>query len=103
MKGPDGSRRGRGKVMGRAEHAMQDVAGVVRVPGWEQFAWLRHGFSTREGGVSTVYQTEAHGAQAAVRGAASEEGRNLDLNLGWTAEDAPERVEENRRRFVQAV
>ena len=43
---------------------------MVRVAGWERFGWLRHGFSTRAGGVSTVYG----------------EGT---LNLGWTKEDDP--------------
>jgi polyphenol oxidase len=76
-------------------------AGVVRVPGWEQMAWLRHGFSTREGGVSTVYQAESQGAHPESRGARPEAGG--ELNLGWTAEDAPEQVAENRRRFVRAV
>ena len=28
---------------------------VVRVVGWERYAWLKHGFSTRVGGVSRVY------------------------------------------------
>src|ERR1700692_3640537 len=73
----------------------KDGAGVVRVPGWEQIAWLRHGFSTREGGVSTVYQTaESQGARPEAGG---------ELNLGWTAEDTPEQVAENRRRFVRGV
>ena len=37
--------------------ASDDVAGidVLRVEDWEQYPWLRHGFSTRAGGVSTVY------------------------------------------------
>lgn len=46
--------------------------------------WLRHGFSTRRGGVSAVY-----GGQA--------------LNLGWTKEDTSEAVVENRRRFIDEV
>jgi len=57
---------------------------VVRVAGWERYGWLRHGFSTRAGGVSTVY------------------GGN-SLNLGWTKEDDPALVAENRRRFLGAV
>ena len=55
-----------------------------RVAGWERYGWLRHGFSTRMGGVSTVY------------------GGN-SLNLGWTKEDDPALVAENRRRFLLAV
>ena len=57
---------------------------IVRVKSWEQYPWLRHGFSTRTGGVSAVY------------------GGN-SLNLGWTKEDDPDAVRENRQRFVQAV
>jgi YfiH family protein len=61
-----------------------DGLAIVRVAGWEQFGWLRHGFSTREGGISTVY------------GGSS-------LNLGWTKEDDPALVAENRRRFLRGV
>jgi len=59
-------------------------AGLVQVVGWERYGWLRHGFSTRQGGVSGVYG-----------------GRTL--NLGWTTEDDPELVAENRRRFLTMV
>ena len=58
--------------------------GVVRAAGWERYGWLRHGFSTRADGVSTVYG----------------EG---ELNLGWTKEDLAENVVENRRRFLAEV
>jgi polyphenol oxidase len=61
-----------------------DELDVVRVPGWDRFEWLRHGFSTRGGGVSGVYG-----------------GRSL--NLGWTKEDDPASVVENRRRFVAVI
>ena len=57
---------------------------VVRVPEWSQFPWLRHGFSTRQGGRSAVYG-----------------GRTL--NLGWTTEDDPSCVRENRADFVDTV
>jgi YfiH family protein len=57
---------------------------VVKVPGWERYAWLRHGFSTRQGGVSRVYGGGEHG----------------DLNLGFTGDDDPDAVRENRRRFA---
>jgi polyphenol oxidase len=57
---------------------------IIRIDEWEQYGWLRHGFSTRPGGVSSVY------------------GGNT-LNLGWTKEDEPSAVAENRRRFVTAV
>ncbi len=57
---------------------------LVQVTAWEQYSWLRHGFSTRSGGTSTVYGPG-------------------QLNLGFTTDDEPERVRENRRRFVEAV
>jgi YfiH family protein len=57
---------------------------VVRVPGWEQYLWLRHGFSTRIGGLSTVYG-------------------DGDLNLGWTKDDDPKLVAGNRRRLLESV
>ncbi len=57
---------------------------IVRVAGWEQYGWLRHGFSTRTGGVSTIYGGKS-------------------LNLGWTKEDDPALVAENRRRFLGDV
>lgn len=63
---------------------MRRDAGLVKVTGWEQWRWLRHGFSTREGGISTVYGPGG-------------------LNLGWTKEDDPAFVAENRRRFVRSV
>ena len=63
---------------------------IVRVGGWERFSWLRHGFSTRAGGVSQVY-----GLGVGAGGGS--------LNLGWTKEDEAEAVRENRRRFVRAA
>jgi YfiH family protein len=57
---------------------------VVRAVGWEKVAWLRHGFSTRAGGVSTIY------------------GRG-SLNLGWTQQDDPANVARNRSRFLNEV
>ena len=47
--------------------------------------WLRHGFTTRLGGVSSVY------------------GWPNDLNLGLTSEDDPAAVLENRRRALARV
>ena len=58
---------------------------IVRIPVWEEFPWLRHGFSTRTGGFSTVY---------------SDAG---DLNLGFTPDDDPERVLANREAFLRSV
>lgn len=55
---------------------------MLQVPGWTQISWLRHGFSTRLGGVSSVY-----GAKC--------------LNLGWTKEDDPAAVAENRRLLLE--
>lgn len=49
-----------------------------------RYPWLRHGFSTRAGGISAVYGDRT-------------------LNLGWTRQDAPGNVVENRRRFASAV
>ena len=46
--------------------------------------WLRHGFSTSVGGASTIYGGHS-------------------LNLGWTQEDDPANVRENRASFVRAV
>lgn len=57
---------------------------VVQVEALQRYAWLRHGFSTRGGGVSTVYGGHS-------------------LNLGWTKEDDPALVAQNRRRFLAAV
>lgn len=62
---------------------------VVRVDAWKRIPWLRHGFSTRRGGVSTVYLSES--------------STGGDLNLGWTKDDDPANVIANRRRLVAAV
>ena len=63
----------------------------IRVPGWERYEWLWHGFSTRSGGVSRVYLADP------------EKDAGGDLNLGFTAQDDPEAVRQNRRRFVTAL
>lgn len=55
----------------------------VQIPSWTAFPWLRHGFSTRYGGVSPVYGGDS-------------------LNLGWTKEDDPANVAINRQRFLNA-
>ena len=60
------------------------MSDLVKVAEWEQFDWLRHGFSTRVGGVSQVYGSDV-------------------VNLGWTKEDDPAKVAENRRRWIAAV
>lgn len=69
-------------------HHAKNGAIWFTVPGWEKYAWLWHGFSTRKGGVSTAY---------AVDGAPGE------LNLGLTTDDSPDYVAENRRRIVDAI
>ncbi len=61
---------------------------MLRVPQWEQYPWLVHGFSTRIGGVSTVYQPG---------------GKCGELNLGITAADSTENVHKNRELFLSAV
>jgi len=58
--------------------------GIERVAAWSRYPWLRHGFSTRTGGVSSVYSGES-------------------LNLGWTKDDDPAAVAENRRLFYHAA
>ena len=67
-----------------ARRSPRQAPGLIRVPGWEKHPWLRAGFSTRSGGVSTIYGAD-------------------ELNLGWTASDIPENVVENRRRFAAEV
>jgi YfiH family protein len=58
--------------------------GVMQVAAWQQYPWLRAGFSTRLGGLS-----EAYGSR--------------ELNLGWTKEDSPDTVAANRKLFVNQV
>jgi YfiH family protein len=64
-------------------------AGVIRAANLERYAWLRHGFSARAGGVSTIYGLDAN--------------QPGELNLGWTKEDDPANVAENRKRFLAEV
>jgi polyphenol oxidase len=66
------------------EISRENGSEVLRVEGWKQYEWLLHGFSTRDGGISQVY-------------------RGSTLNLGWTKEDDPASVAENRRRLLRAV
>jgi polyphenol oxidase len=83
-----GERKGR-KTAGRmAKPAVVGKAKVVQAPEWEKHSWLRHGFSARAGGVSTIYDPGS--------------GKGT-LNLGWTKEDETANVAENRRRFLRAV
>lgn len=61
---------------------------VLRIVEWQQFSWLVHGFSTRPGGVSTIY---------------SEGARIGELNLGFTPSDTARNVEKNRELFMRSV
>jgi hypothetical protein len=69
---------------GRGGRAAGQRIQVVRAPGWDEYRWLLHGFSSRPGGISDVYGPGS-------------------LNLGWTKHDDPANVAENRRRFVRAL
>ncbi len=64
---------------------------VLRVPEWQQYDWLVHGFSTRRGGVSTVYRPGEPQAKCG------------ELNLGFTATDDRAHVTRNRELFVRAL
>ncbi|MGA2963125.1 MAG: peptidoglycan editing factor PgeF [Candidatus Korobacteraceae bacterium] len=79
----------------RKQASASDSAGRKRVPkrgGVEVLtvanlsaaSWLVHGFSTRQGGVSSAYGGRA-------------------LNLGPTGEDTPENVARNRERFISKL
>ncbi len=68
---------------------------LLHNPAWASFDWLQHGFSTRQGGISTAYSHPSD------REATDQ--LTTDLNLGWTKEDSPANVEENRRRLIAAV
>ncbi len=65
-----------------------EAAEVLRVPFWADLSWLRHGFSTRLGGLSQI------------AGAARASG---DLNLGYSAADDPATVALNRARFLREI
>jgi YfiH family protein len=56
---------------------------VLRAPSLARIPWLIHGFSTRSGGFSKVYGSNA-------------------LNLGFTTHDSRPAVERNRRAFISA-
>jgi polyphenol oxidase len=71
-----------------ARRVVKSRAEIVRAPGWDAWPWLVHGFSTRTGGVTTAYRPTQ---------------RAGELNLGFTQNDSPENVIENRRRFLEAL
>jgi YfiH family protein len=77
----------------------KDLPVALFVPQWERLDWLWHGFSTRQGGVSTAYGNETNSdsnldSYLDFRG---------DLNLGFRPEDQIERVLENRRLFIRSL
>src|ERR1035441_7250324 len=78
----------------KARQAAGRMVPVVRAVGWEKYPWLRHGFSTRAGGVSTIYgPISGHGSLNSLN----------SLNLGWTQQDDPANVVRNRSRFLGEV
>ena len=60
----------------------------VSVPAFDAVSWLRYGFSTRRGGVTSCYAAE---------------GALGELNLGMTADDPRENVLANRRLLAEAL
>ena len=63
----------------------KSVVKILRAKKLGRVPWLVHGFSTRPGGVTTVYE------------------RPDDLNLGFTKHDHHAAVEKNRGRFLAAM
>ncbi len=65
---------------------------VLRVPAWERYPWLAHGFSTRPNGASKVYapRTPSGSGQG-------------ELNLGFTGSDTQKNVRRNREMFLRAL
>ncbi len=61
------------------------MADVHPIKAWDQYPWLSAGFSTRQGGATAVY------------------GAPGEMNLGWTKEDDPAVVAENRACLVSLV
>lgn len=78
----------RGLVPQAARRVVKSRVSVVQVQDWNRWPWLVHGFSTRTGGVTTVYRPGQ---------------RSGELNLGFTAKDLREHVLENRRRLLDAL
>jgi YfiH family protein len=63
----------------------------LATPEWSGEKWLVHGFSTRIGGLSQLSTTTLG------------DWSKSDLNLGYTSNDDPETVANNRRRFLAEV
>lgn len=74
----------------RADAAPAPAVDILRSRIFAQADGLTHGFSTRGGGVSTVYRPWLPDGLG-------------DLNLGFTVQDDAEHVRENRRRFFTAL
>lgn len=72
--------------MGELQRSKDEIH-VVRVASWANFGWLRHGFSSRAGGGSSVYSTD----------------ETRELNLGFTKDDLELTVAANRAAFLNAV
>ncbi|MDQ1408373.1 MAG: purine-nucleoside/S-methyl-5-thioadenosine phosphorylase / adenosine deaminase [Acidobacteriaceae bacterium] len=62
----------------------ENGVGFFEVPAFSAFPWLIHGFSTSQGGVSSINGTKA-------------------LNLGFTEWDTRENVQQNRKLFQSAL
>ena len=65
-------------------HTSENGVGFLQVPAFSVFPWLVHGFSTAQGGVSTLNDGKV-------------------LNLGFTEWDARENVQQNRKLFQSAL
>ncbi|HLJ77497.1 MAG TPA: peptidoglycan editing factor PgeF [Acidobacteriaceae bacterium] len=85
-----GSRSSEGHIIlpQAARRVRKSQMDVVQVADWKAWPWLVHGFSTRTGGVSTVFRPGQ---------------RSGELNLGFSASDVRENVLENRRRYLDAL
>ena len=75
----------RKQTMRKQDHLIWDPANpcVIRFPILQEQRWLRHGFSTRLGGVST--------------------GFCESMNLGFSKDNDPDHVRENFRRMGEAI
>ncbi len=67
---------------------------MIQIAAWSAYPWLRHGFTERRGGFSTVYSAPHGGTSGAAEG---------DLNLGFTSADDPAIVSRNRMEAVRAL
>lgn len=82
------ARKDRKRVRPSAVKASPRDVEILTVDHWARYGWLMHGFSTRKGGVTTVYSP----------------GEELgELNLGFTASDSRENVIENRRLLLKRL